>query len=167
MSVSFTGIKNLNTKASQYEQYGAYRTPDGDIGKGMKNVTYVDISYDVNDDKSGNDHDKYIQALSESNKFELLNSQNPNNVRLQMKLDKIKSDTAGEFYNVSFKLNNHPIAMNNDKDLKLFQYLADMTRDKLQKSDEARTFDTQMLDMTNKGITHEAMDYFDCNPENE
>ena len=97
MSVTFTGINNLKTTASQFNQYGAYKTPDGDIDQGMKNVTYVDISYDVNDDKSGADHDKYIEALSESNKFELLNHSNPNNVRLQMKLDEINSDTAGKF----------------------------------------------------------------------
>jgi len=162
MSISFTGIHNLRLSSEKHEQIGSYYTPDGDIGSGMKDVTYVDISYDVSDDKSGKDHDKYIEALSNANKFSLINSQKPYNVHIHMKLDEIDNDVI-EFKNVQFKLNNQPIAFNHDNDYKLFQYLADMTRDRLKKADGITENDKKMLKAVNDGITQAAMDYFECN----
>lgn len=163
MAISFTGIKNLSVTSSNHQQIGSYYTPTGELGSGMKDVTYVDISYNVTDDEKGNDHDKYIEALSRANKFYLLNKYDPTKVQIQMKLAEIDNDVI-KFSNVSFKLNNNPIALNNDNDLKLYQYLADMTREHLKNSDKATDYDKKMLDITNEGINMVAMDYFECEP---
>jgi len=161
MPVAFCGIKHLNTTTKKQNQVGSYRTPEGDIKTGRKNVTYINISYNVSDDKTGKDHDNYINALSKSNKFDCLNPNFPNTVDFQVKIDNIGEDKKVSFRNVCFKLNDKPIAFNTDNDLPLFQYLAFMTRERLKEYPQTTNFDRQCLDMANDAIAEAASEYFD------
>lgn len=160
MIISFTSIRDLYTATKKQNQVGSYLTHDGDVKTGKKEVTYVNISYSVTDDKSGRDHDRYIEALSKARKFDYINSHYPSTVDFEVKIDKIKTPY-NTSRNVSFKLNNKPIAFNTDKDIPIFQYLADMTRERLKEKSDVSNYDKQCLDMANDAITEAAINYFD------
>lgn len=160
MTVNFTGINNIKILKAQYERIGAYQTKDQglELKQGKKLYTEMKLSAKLTDDKAGNDLTDYMTRVP----GRFINKNEPDKIELHIKrfdVPEEKEDT-----NLSlFKLNGKDLIINDNKKLPLMTFLARFTRESA-KNPELSKAQQECMQLANKSIAKETMEYIDLQP---
>ena len=159
MNVSFTGINNFKIGRKKSHAPVIYKNNNDEIKQEMANITEIKLRFDLTNDEKGRDFDELYKAMSDSKRYYTYDPKNPNHVELYLVRADIQDDVVPVTKNV-LKLNNQSINITKRDDLKLYTYLAKLTR-KLGEEYTASPEGLECTRMVNGAIHQEAMNYID------
>jgi len=160
MDISFTSITNLKLLKSKTPKvsYGLYPSITGEVKNGEK----VANEYKMLVDLTGSDYDSFLSAMTIAEKG--LNTSYfknaPNRIELLLtKYDIPEDDIIHTSFNV-FRINNENVSLTQRKGLKLYEYLAHMTKNIL-KTFNLSEDQKECIKIINDSIHNDAVEFIE------
>lgn len=160
-NISFNGIKNIYVGKNVSKNFGSYITSDGLVKRGNKEITYLKLKCNLDNNALGQDLSEFRDSLKRSKCFQSKSVADTDTSGLELIVKRIfVKDNLAPVTNSNFILNGVSILPNERQILPLFTYLAKLTRN-LGQNPESSEAKKACFNLMNKSIHEEAMRFID------
>ena len=162
-NISFTGLANIKMgQSKQWSKcFGLYPSITGEIKRGEKFYRDYKLHVDLINDEKTKDFDNLLSAMADAS-VDFATSYfrgKPNRVEIFLRSFHVNDDVSKIYY-FQFRINGVDATLCSRKGLKLYTWLADITR-RIGKMPEMTQRQRDFANFLNKRIHHDAMLFID------